>query len=110
MMAFSGVRNSWLMVARNRVLEASAPAPRRVRASSSACSCSLRSVTSRITATTSCSDLRRQACAVERAAAHLDPDEIGRMQHTAAIAGRIAAQAEFDARCFAAAARHPTAP
>src|SRR6185437_3110096 len=52
MIAFSGVRSSWLMVARKRVLAASA-ASVALRANSSACSCILRSVTSRITATTS---------------------------------------------------------
>ena len=62
MMAFSGVRSSWLMVARNRVLEASACSAA-VRASSSACSWSLRSVTSRITATTSASG---EACSSGR--------------------------------------------
>ena len=52
MMALSGVRNSWLMVARKRLLAALARSAS-VRASSSACSCRLRSVTSRSTATTS---------------------------------------------------------
>ena len=54
MMALSGVRSSWLMVARKRVLDASACSAA-VRARSSACSWILRSVTSRITATTSAS-------------------------------------------------------
>ena len=52
MMALSGVRSSWLMVARKRVLAASACSAA-VRARSSACSWIFRSVTSRITATTS---------------------------------------------------------
>ncbi len=54
MMALSGVRSSWLMVARKRVFDASACSAA-LRACSSACSCTLRSVTSRITATTSAS-------------------------------------------------------
>ena len=53
-MALSGVRSSWLMVARKRLLEASACSAA-VRARSSACSWILRSVMSRITATTSAS-------------------------------------------------------
>ena len=76
-MAFSGVRSSWLMVARKRLLEASARSAS-VRASSSACSWILRSVTSRITATTSASvaaDASRRL--FERPAAHFEPDEIG---------------------------------
>ena len=95
MMALSGVRNSWLMVARKRVLDASACSAA-VRASSSACSCILRSVTSRITATTSAS--RRGL--IERPATHLDPDEIG---GDVVAADRIAADAELDAARFAAA-------
>src|SRR4029079_708189 len=62
MMALSGVRNSWLMVARKRVLDASACSAT-VRASSSACSWSLRSVPSRNTATTSTSG---EACSSGR--------------------------------------------
>ncbi len=52
MMALSGVRNSWLMVARKRLLAALARSAS-ARASSSASSCSLRAVMSRMTATTS---------------------------------------------------------
>ena len=94
MMAFSGVRNSWLMVARKRVLEASACSAA-VRASSSACSWTLRSVTSRITATTSAS----ADGLLERPAPHLDPDEIG---GNILAANRVAAQAELDAARLAA--------
>ena len=94
MMALSGVRSSWLMVARKRVLDASARSAA-VRANSSACSCTLRSVTSRITATTSASG----EALLERPAAHLDPDEIG----VALAAGDIAPQPELDAARLAAA-------
>ena len=94
-MAFSGVRSSWLMVARNRVLDASACSAA-VRASSSACSWTLRSVTSRITATTSASERGL----LERPATHLDPDEIG---GNVLAANRIAAETEFDAARLAAA-------
>ena len=52
MMALSGVRNSWLMVARKRLFAALARSAS-ARASSSACCCCLRRVTSRNTATTS---------------------------------------------------------
>ena len=65
MMAFSGVRSSWLMVARKRVLAASACSAA-LRARSSACSWSLRSVTSRITATTSARASGDPACSSGR--------------------------------------------
>ena len=52
MIALSGVRSSWLMVARKRPLAVLARSASR-RASSIDCSCALRSVTSRMTATTS---------------------------------------------------------
>ncbi len=52
MMALSGVRNSWLIVARKRLLEALARSCS-ARAISMACSVTLRSLTSRSTATTS---------------------------------------------------------
>src|SRR5215472_4265013 len=62
MMALSGVRSSWLTVARKRLLSLLACSAS-VRASSIARSCDLRSVTSRITATTS-----RPPGALDRAA------------------------------------------
>ncbi len=103
MMALSGVRSSWLMVARKRVLAASACSAA-VRARSSACSWILRSVTSRITATTSASALPRLRRLLERPATHLDPDEIDRDVLTAlAAARRIAPETEFDAARLAAA-------
>ncbi len=99
MMALSGVRSSWLMVARKRLLAAFARSAS-ARASSSACSCSLRSVMSRITATTSRS-LADAAFArlIERPAAHLDPDELRRPRRRRI--GRIAADAELDRAGFA---------
>ena len=103
MMALSGVRSSWLMVARKRLLAALARSAS-ARASSSACSCTLRSVTSRITATTSRSAASSSAGAIERPAAHLDPDElrrrIGRRRR------RFAADAEFDRAAPRPARRH----
>ena len=76
MMALSGVRSSWLMVARKRLLEASACSAA-VRARSSACSWIFRSVTSRITATTSESGSSGFGGLLERTATHFDPDEVG---------------------------------
>ena len=92
MMALSGVRSSWLMLARNLLFAACARSAS-ARASSIACSWVLRGVTSRITATTS----RTPALAgraVEWTTAHLDPDEL-RHRGTTRFA-RLAADPEFD--------------
>ena len=102
MMAFSGVRNSWLMVARKRVLAASACSAA-LRARSSACSWILRSVTSRITATTSAAGVARsRRCSSGRQRISTQ------MKSTWPIWPRLAtryvpAQAEFDAARLAAA-------
>ena len=64
MMALSGVRSSWLMVARKRLLATLARSAS-ARASSSTCSWTLRSVMSRMTATTSRS-LPLEACSSGR--------------------------------------------
>ena len=96
MMALSGVRSSWLMVARKRLLATLARSAS-ARASSSTCSWTLRSVMSRMTATTSRS-LPLAACS-QRPAAHLDPDELpGRRNRRV---GRIAADPELHRPAFA---------
>ena len=95
MMALSGVRSSWLMVARKRLL-ALLMRSDSLRAISSARSCTLRSVTSRSTATTSRSpDVA--AAAIERPAAHFDPGKMAAMRLRIAVA----ADAEFDRAVFA---------
>ena len=105
-MALSGVRSSWLMVARKRVFDASACSAA-VRARSSACSWSLRSVTSRITATTSASASavrRSEACSSGRQRISTQ------MKSTWFLAPRAAArhfppETKFDAARLAAARR-----
>ena len=101
MIAFSGVRSSWLMVARKRVLAASACSAA-LRASSSACSWTFRSVTSRMTATTSALRFGLPG-AFERPAAHLDPDEVDLRRSTALHARHLPSHTKLDAARFAAA-------
>ena len=72
MMAFSGVRSSWLMLARKSAL-AAAPASARSRASTSSRSSALRAVTSRECRTTSVSARRHRVA--RQAEAGFDPDQ-----------------------------------
>ena len=93
MMALSGVRSSWLMLARNLLFAACARSVS-ARASSTACSCILRA---RDVAHHR-DDLARSAFSpaalLERTAAHLDPDEL-RHRGNARLA-RLSADAELD--------------
>ena len=95
MMALSGVRSSWLMVARKRVLDASA------------CSAAVRASLERLLLDLAVGDVAHHGddlglgrSLLERPATHLDPDEIGGM---VLAANGVAPQAELDAARLAAA-------
>ena len=104
MMALSGVRSSWLMVARKRLLDASACSAA-VRASSSACSCDL--PVGDVAHHGDDLGLQRSRDfrgLLERPAAHLDPDEIDRTAAAPLAAARhVPSQTKFDAARLAAA-------
>ena len=93
MIALSGVRSSWLMVARKRLLAALALVLIRRARSRARAPAILRSLTSRSTATTSRSvRICLPGGGIERPAAHFDPGEMAGCAQPVAVA----ADAEFD--------------